>query len=107
MLTHGLPKLQKILAGNYQFADPIGLGPELSLILVTFAEVICAILIIVGLLTKLAAIPLIIDMAVAFFIVHQTDPFGDKEITLIFLGMFLALFFTGPGRYSLDRGIFK
>lgn len=107
MLTHGLPKLQKILAGNYQFADPIGLGPELSLILVTFAEVICAILIIVGLLTKLAAIPLIIDMAVAFFIVHQADPFGDKEITLIFLGMFLALLFTGPGRYSLDRGIFK
>lgn len=107
MLTHGLPKLQKILAGNFQFADPIGIGPELSLILVTFAEVICAILILAGLLTKPAAIPLIIDMAVAFLIAHQTDPFGDKELTLIFLGMFLTLFFTGPGRYSLDRGIFK
>lgn len=107
MLTHGLPKLQKILAGNYQFADPIGLGPELSLFLVTFAEVVCAVLIIVGLLTKLAALPLIIDMAVAFFIVHQADPFGDKEITLVFLGIFLTLFLTGPGRYSLDRGIFK
>jgi len=107
MLTHGLPKLQKILAGNYQFADPIGLSPELSLFLVTFAEVVCAILIIVGLLTKLAALPLIIDMTVAFFIAHQTDPFGDKEIPLIFLGLFLAIFLTGPGRYSLDRGIFK
>ena len=30
MLTHGYPKLQKILSGDLSFPDPIGLGPPLS-----------------------------------------------------------------------------
>ena len=37
MLTHGVPKLQRLLAGEMQFADPFGLGPEVSLILAVFA----------------------------------------------------------------------
>lgn len=106
MLTHGLPKLQMVLSGTFKFGDPIGIGPEASLILVTFAEVVCAILLILGLFTKLATVPLIIDMAVAFFIAHAADEFGMKEMPLLYLGMYLVLFFTGPGRYSLDRGIF-
>lgn len=103
MLTHGFPKLQMVVNGNHQFGDPIGLGPVLSLYLVTFAEFVCAILIILGLQTRLATIPLIINMAVAFFIVHAADDFGTKEMALIYLGMFLAIFFTGPGKYSVDR----
>ncbi|MBE9518919.1 MAG: DoxX family membrane protein [Bacteroidetes bacterium] len=40
MLTHGWPKLGKLLAGGeIQFGDPIGLGPGFSLILAVFAEV--------------------------------------------------------------------
>jgi putative oxidoreductase len=107
MLTHGLPKLQMILAGNYQFGDPIGLGTELSLILVTFAEVVCAALVIIGLLTKLATIPVIIDMMVAFFVVHQADPLEKKEVALIFLVLYIVILLTGPGRYSVDHGMGK
>ncbi len=103
MLTHGIPKFQMILASNYRFGDPLGIGTEISLILVTFAEVICAVLLIIGLLSKLAAIPLIIDMAVAFFIAHRPDPLGEKELPLIFLWIFLVLLLTGPGRYSFDH----
>lgn len=104
MLTHGIPKLQMILASNFQFGDPLGIGAEISLVLVTFAEVICAVLLIIGLLTKLATIPLIIDMAVAFFIAHRPDPLGEKELPLLFLGIFIVLLLNGPGRYSLDHG---
>lgn len=107
VLTHGYPKFQKVLEGNMQFGDPIGLGTSTSLYLSAFAEFICAILIILGLLTRFASIPLIINMAVAFFIVHAADDFGTRELSLLYLGMFLTLFFTGPGRYSLDRQIWK
>lgn len=31
MLTHGFPKLMKLINGDMGFADPIGLGPEFSL----------------------------------------------------------------------------
>lgn len=107
LLTHGYPKFQKILAGSTQFGDPIGLGQATSLYFSTFAEFVCSILIVMGLFTRLATIPLIINMAVAFFIVHAADDFGKKEMPLLYLGMFLVLFFTGPGRFSLDRNIYK
>ncbi len=106
MLTHGYPKLQKLLNGNFQFGDPLGVGPEVSLILTVFAEAICSALIILGLTTRLATIPLIVTMAVAFFIVHGADPFKTKELALIYLSIFTALFFSGPGKFSADRAIF-
>lgn len=107
LITHGYPKFQKVIEGNMQFGDPLGVGAATSLYLSAFAEFICAILIIFGLLTRLASIPLIINMAVAFFIVHAADDFGTKELSLLYLGMFLTLFFTGPGKYSVDRQIFR
>ncbi|MFN8691884.1 MAG: DoxX family protein, partial [Cyclobacteriaceae bacterium] len=64
-------------------------------------------LVVVGLYTRLALVPLTICMAVAVFIIHGDDPFGDKEHALLFLLPYLALMFTGPGKYSLDRLIRK
>ena len=31
MLTHGYPKLMKVISGDFGFADPFGLGPTVSL----------------------------------------------------------------------------
>lgn len=102
MLSHGFPKLQKVISGDLGFGDPIGIGPEISLILTVFAEFVCSLLIIIGLKTKWFLIPLIITMIVAFFIVHGSDDFGTKEKALLFLGSYVALFFTGPGKFSAD-----
>lgn len=103
MLTHGIPKLQGLLAGGeIKFGDPIGIGVAPSLYLAIFAEVGCSILLILGLGTRLALIPLIITMIVAAFIVHAQDDFGTKEMSLHYLAVFVFLIFTGPGRYSFD-----
>ncbi|HYQ58722.1 MAG TPA: DoxX family protein [Draconibacterium sp.] len=103
MLTHGLPKLQLLLSGEFQFSDPIGLGPEVSLVLVVFAEFLCSIFVMLGLGTRLAVIPLIINMVVAAFIVHSADPFGRKELAFFFLVSYLVLLLTGSGKFSVDR----
>ncbi len=105
IMTHGVPKIMKLLKGDMGFADPIGLGPELSLILVAIAEGIGGLLIILGLGTRWATIPLIVTMAVAGLIQHGDDPFGTKEKPLLFLVVFVVLLLTGSGRYSLDRGL--
>lgn len=102
MLTHGWPKMQKMLAGDYGFADPIGIGESASLMLTVFAEVLCAVLVLVGLWLRPALIPLIITMLVAAGIVHGSDPFGDKEHSLMYLFGYAALFLLGSGRFSLD-----
>lgn len=107
MLSHGYPKFQKVLSGNFEFGDPLGIGPEASLILTVFAEFICSALIILGLTTRFALIPLIITMLVAFFIVHGADDFNTKELSFLYLGMYLTLFLSGPGKFSVDRTLFQ
>ena len=108
MLTHGWPKLERLLtSGKFEFADPIGVGPEISLILTIFAEFICAVLVVLGLKTKLAAIPPAITMLVAAFIVHADDPFGKKEFALLYFFGFFMLIFVGSGQYSMDNYLGK
>lgn len=120
MAVHGWGKLQMVLGGQLdKFTDPIGLGSATSLILVTIAEFGCAILVMLGLMTRLAAIPPVIAMGVAAFVVHAKDPWSAshavhqvvngtlmsgpaKEGALLYLVAFFAVVFTGPGQISLD-----
>ena len=107
MLTHGYPKLLRLLDGNMQFGDPLGIGAGVSFVLAVFAEAICSVLIILGLGTRLASIPLIITMATAAFIVHANDPFGKQEVPILYLLIYVTLLIVGAGKYSLDQGIGK
>jgi putative oxidoreductase len=76
-------------------------------VLVVFAEFVCSIFIILGLGTRLAVIPLIINMTTAAVFAHAHDPFAVKEKALLFLIIFFLLLFFGPGRYSLDHTLAK
>ena len=103
MITHGYGKLVMITSGGpIQFGDPIGIGTAVSLYLTVFAEFFCSILLLLGLATRFALIPLIITMIVAVFIVHAADDFGTKEMALHYLLVLVFLMFTGPGKYSFD-----
>lgn len=120
MITHGWSKVTMLMERQFEmFGDPIGIGPVASLVLVVLAEFLCAILVVAGLATRLAAIPIVITMAVAAFVAHGADPWtmteaamrffsgaskswASKQPALTFLFVFLALVFTGAGRYSLD-----
>lgn len=103
MLTHGIPKFQKIMAGNFNFADPFGVGSLPTLIFAVIAEVICPVLIIVGFRAKWAALPIIITMATAAFVVHGGDPIGSQEKALLFLAGYVAIALMGGGKYGVDR----
>ena len=103
MLTHGYGKFMKVLAGNFSFGDPIGIGPTASLILCTIAEFIAPIFLIVGWKTRWFSLIAVINMLVAFIIAHDGDPFSKKEKSFLFLIAFVVLYFTGPGKYSIDR----
>ena len=106
MLTHGLPKFDRLFGeGPVKFADPFGLGPEISLVLVLFAEVACSILVMIGFKTRLATIPLMITMLVAAFYIHGADPFGEKELPLLFFTVFGSILISGGGSFSVDQTI--
>ena len=102
MLGHGFGKVRSLLAGQISFPDPLGIGSAPSLALAAFAEFLCAILVVVGWKVRWSAVPLVVTMLVAAFIHHAGDPWGDKELALVYAAGFLALVFTDGGRYSLD-----
>lgn len=108
MLSHGFPKLQQLLSGEeIKFYEFLFFSSKTTLILTIFAEFVCSIFIILGLFTRFAVFFLIIAMAVAGLMVHGADPFAKKEMSLLYLSVYLLLFAFGPGRYSVDSMITK
>lgn len=107
LVNHGLDKLMHFADKAGRFADPFGIGSTSSLALTVFAEFFCAAFLILGMFTRLAAVPLVIAMSVALFYAHKGQFFGDGESAAIYFVAFLAVLFIGPGKASLDRFIGK
>lgn len=103
MLVHGIPKLLLLFSGEpVQFPEVMGLGSTMALTLAVLAEVFCSLMILAGLGTRLAVVPLIITMLVAVFSIHGDDPFAKQELGLHYLLVYLVLLIAGSGKYSVD-----
>lgn len=102
MLRHGIPKLLEFDTRSAGFPDPLGVGHTTSLVLAIFGEVFCSALLIPGVLVRLAAIPFCSTMAVAFFVVHASDTFDQKELALLYLIGGVVVLIGGGGRFSVD-----
>ncbi len=107
LFGHGWSKLTSFGEAAANFPDPLGIGNEASMVSAILCEVACAALVMLGLATRIAVLPLVFTMAVATLMIHGGDPLfmGDgaaKEPALIYLTAFALLFFTGAGIFSLD-----
>ncbi len=107
IMKHGYDKLVHFAQYKVKFMNFLGIGQATSLSLLIFAEFFCALFIIIGLFTRLAAIPLIIAMCVALFKAHNADFIGEGEMAFLYLAAFVALGLVGPGRVSVDGMIGK
>jgi putative oxidoreductase len=106
LAQHGMPKLMKFSELSNGFYDPLGMGSKTALILAIFAEVFCSFFVILGLFTRLAVLPLIILMCVAFFGANK-GAVGTGELAIVYLTVYVVLLFLGPGRVSVDGMIKK
>lgn len=100
---HGWDKLLAAFSGKLSFLDPLGIGEVPSLLLAIFAEVICSVLLILGLFTRWAAVALAFTMGVAFFIVNSAKVTGSGELAWLYFGGYLVLFVAGAGKFSVDK----
>ena len=82
-----------------------GVGSTLSLGLAVFGEVFCSVGFIFGAFYRLAMIPMVFTMGMAFFVIHGNDPFAVKELAFIYLVVFVLMYITGPGKFSIDHVI--
>jgi putative oxidoreductase len=80
--------------------------PGLNAVVVSYSELICGALLVVGLASRLATVPLIVSMAVALLTAKASeihglaDLFGTVEFTYLALCLFIAV--SGPGPISID-----
>lgn len=105
MIPHGYSKLERLLehGTGAQFADPFGIGMFPTLLLAILSEVICPILVILGIKTRFAAIPVIITMVIAAFVAHAGDPWAKKEMAFLYLIAYTVIALIGAGRYAINR----
>ena len=104
--NHGGMKIVNLEVLKTQFYDFLGLGSQISLILAITVEILCSILLIFGLYTRVALIPLIVTMLVAIG-THGWQIFGEAELGFLYLIGFVFLLIVGPGDNSIDARMNK
>lgn len=91
----------------------LGFTGKIPLALTVFAEFFCSLFLILGLFTRLALIPLLICMGYIIVVVGKFSIINSGENGLelntafVYFMIYLALFLTGPGKYSADYQITK
>lgn len=98
----GARRVTELLGGRSNFPDPLGFGHETALGLAVFAEFGCAILVILGLLTRVAAVPIALHMLLMGFVVYSDASWRRKEMFVVYAIVMISLALTGAGRYSVD-----
>ncbi len=104
---HGLGKIPPS-DGFVGGVEKLGLPmPTFFAWMAALSEFLGGLLIAFGLFTRPAAFFWICTMGTAAFIRHADDPFASKEKALLFLTIGLCLLFTGGGKFSLSKLLFK
>ncbi|WP_086869036.1 DoxX family protein [Kosakonia pseudosacchari] len=101
LYVHGLPKVLHFSNELAHIEDPFGLGPWMSLLPAIFAEVVCPLLIIAGVATRLACLPIIVVLLVAMLVVHADWSLVEGQFGWLLLIIFTTLLLTGPGSWRL------
>jgi putative oxidoreductase len=101
--VHGLPKLMHFNAQLRLIEDPFGLGAGLTLCLAIFAEVVCPLLIMLGLCTRLACLPIVFLLLVALLVVHPQWSLAEGQFGWLLVILFTTLTIAGPGRSAIGR----
>ena len=100
---HGLPKLKRLRAGEPgPFFSVLGMDQKLSLKLAAFSEIFFSFFLIIGFATRVMAIPLALTMLIAAFHALKSEPYLKKELSLLFLLVYVIIILSGAGRYSVD-----
>ena len=87
----------------------LGMTGKIPLALTIFAEFFCSILLIFGLFTRLALIPLVICMSYIIVnvaqmtVINKGDNGTEINTAFVYLIIYIALFFTGAGNFSIDK----
>jgi putative oxidoreductase len=101
LIVHGLPKVLNWQTELGLIEDPLNLGARLTLSLAVFAEVICALLIAIGVCTRLACLPILAVLVVSVVLVHPEWSLAEGQFAWLMIILFGGLAIAGPGPFRV------
>ena len=101
--VHGLPKLLNYSEQLKLIEDPFHLGANITLLLAIFAEVLCPLLILAGVLVRLACLPILSVLLIALLVVHPEWTLFEAQFGWLLLIIFTSVLIAGPGRIALNQ----
>ncbi|WP_296232484.1 DoxX family protein [Pseudomonas sp. UBA4617] len=101
LFIHGLPKLLNWSTELQHIEDPFGLGAPLTLGLAVFAEVVCPLLLMLGVAARLACLPVLAVLLIALVEVHPDWTLEQGQFAWLLVALYGGLALTGPGDYSV------
>ncbi|CRM57886.1 DoxX family protein [Pseudomonas sp. 24 R 17] len=101
--VHGLPKLLNYSEQLKLIEDPFHLGAHITLLLAIFAEVLCPLLIIAGVLVRLACLPILAVLLIAMLVVHPEWTLLEGQFGWLLLIIFSSVLVAGPGRLVVSQ----
>ncbi|AZF15819.1 DoxX family protein [Pseudomonas sp. R3-18-08] len=101
--VHGLPKLLNYSEQLKLIEDPFHLGAPLTLLLAIFAEVLCPLLIIAGVWTRLACLPILAVLVIALLVVHPEWTLFEGQFGWLLMIIFTSILIAGPGSLRLGQ----
>jgi len=89
------------------YFQKLGIGhPAFSATLVSWTELVCGALLLLGLLTRLSCVPLLVTMTVALVVAKHGDVHGLSDLfyqaEFGYICMLVVVFVLGPGGVSVD-----
>jgi putative oxidoreductase len=103
LFVHGLPKLLDFNAQLPLIEDPFHMGATLTLSMAIFAEVLCPLLILTGVLARLACLPILFLLWVALVVVHGDWSVEQGQFGWLLIIIFTSVLIAGPGRLALNH----
>ncbi|MDE1178996.1 DoxX family protein [Paraburkholderia sp.] len=104
LAVHGLPKAMHYASQAAAIEDPFHLGKTLSMVFAIFAEVVCPPLMILGIFTRFAALPILMVTVIALTVVHRDWSLADGQFAWMLLILFGTIAIAGPGRIRVHVG---
>jgi putative oxidoreductase len=102
LLVHGLPKAMHYTSQAAAIEDPLHIGKTLTLCFAIFGEVFCPLLMIAGIGTRVAALPILLITLMALAVVHRDWTLEQGQFAWMLLIIFGTVAIAGAGRYRIS-----
>ncbi|MGN6261750.1 MAG: DoxX family protein [Ralstonia sp.] len=99
--VHGLPKVLHYSQELTRIEDPFHMGAAPTLLLAILSETLCPLLVTLGVLTRLACLPIVATLLVAMLVVHPDWSLAEGQFGWMLLIIFTTVLIAGPGRFSI------